>query len=260
MKKFLALILVILMFALAGCNNIVHIEEAQIELVVFAAASLTETMTEIAENYESDNPNVTITLNFDSSGTLKTQIEEGAVCDVFISASQTPMDELTCVSDETRVNLLENKVALVVSKGNPKDIDGFDDVADKLSNGEVFMAVGNADVPVGEYTLKIFDYYNLSVDELDNNGVLTYGSNVKEVTTQVSESMVDCGVVYQTDAYSASLQVVDTATEDMCGQVIFPAAVLSTSVHPKEAIDFLEYVKGDKACQIFESVGFTPIN
>ena len=90
-------------------------------------------------------------------------------------------------------------------------------------------------------------------------GVLTYGSNVKEVTTQVIEGAVDCGIIYATDAYSAGLESVDEATADMCGQVIYPAAVLRNSAHPDEAKAFLDYLTGEDAGKVFESVGFTPL-
>ena len=87
--------------------------------------------------------------------------------------------------------------------------------------------------------------------------MLTYGSNVKEVTTQVNEAAVDCGIIYSTDAFSAGLTVVDTATKDMCGQVIYPAAVLKVADHPGEAKTFLDYLKTDYCKKVFEGVGFT---
>ena len=261
MKKLLSLILSVIMLnvSLFGCMTNDNITSDSVELTVFAATSLTETLTEIGQMYRKTNPDVEISFNFDSSGTLKTQIEEGAPCDLFISASQKPMDNLNCVLSDTRVDLLENKVALVVPDGNPKEIDSFDDLATRLNNNDIFMAIGNADVPVGEYTLKILDYYELSEETLNEKGCLTYGSNVKEVTTQVSEKMVDCGIVYQTDAYSANLEVVDTATAEMCGQVIYPAAVLDVSKNIEPAKDFLEYLKTEEASSVFEEVGFTTL-
>ena len=89
--------------------------------------------------------------------------------------------------------------------------------------------------------------------------MLTYGSNVKEVTTQVSEGAVDCGIIYATDAFSADLDTVDEATADMCGQVIYPAAVLKNSTHADEAKAFLDYLTTDEAGKVFESVGFTTL-
>lgn len=246
-----------------------------VELTVFAAASMTETLNQIAEDYKSVDPNVTFSFNFASSGDLLTQIKEGADCDVFISAAPKQMnaldgtlkddtdknpDGLDELLDGTRIDLLENKVTLAVPEGNPKGIKGFDDLAEKLKSGDVLLAIGNSDVPVGQYTQKIFDYYKLDEDALASAGVLTYGSNVKEVTTQVSEGSVDCGIIYATDAFSAGLTTVDEATKDMCGQVIYPAAVLKNSAHADEAKAFLEYLTGDDASKVFESVGFTALS
>ena len=243
----------------------------EVELIVFAAASMTETMTQIKALYEAANPGVTITYNFDSSGTLKTQIQENAECDLFISAAPKQMNALdsSCDSEKnpdgldfvlqgSRVNLLENKVALVVPDGNPKGVESFDQLIDLFKAGDVLFAMGNSDVPVGQYTQKILAFYELSEDDLVAKKLITYGSNVKEVTTQVKEGSVDCGVVYATDAFSAGLTIVDTATKDMCGQVIYPAAVLNVSKNPEAAQAFLDYLQGPEATAVFESVGFSP--
>lgn len=243
-----------------------------VELTVFAAASLTETLNQIAEDYKTVAPNVTLTFNFDSSGTLKTQIQEGAVCDVFLSAGQKQMDQLDKTADAsvntegldfvaegTRVNLLENKVALCVAEGSDAAIASFDDLAGALEGSNILMAMGNSDVPVGQYTQQILAYYGLNEEELANAGKITYGSNVKEVATQITEGSVDCGVVYCTDAYSAGITPVDYATEEMCGQVIYPAAVLNVSQHSEEAQAFLDYLQTDAAMQVFEEVGFSPV-
>ena len=247
-------------------------EGAPIELIVFAAASMTETLEEIAKLYKTVAPNVTLIFNFDSSGTLKTQIEEGADVDIFISAGQKQMnqrdidadpevntDSLDFVLAGSRIDLLENKVALAVPDGNPKGISSYDDMAAGLGDGSILMAMGSADVPVGQYTQKILAFYDFDEAALAAAGCLTYGSNVKEVTTQVSEATVDCGVIYQTDAYSASLQVVDTATAEMCGQVIYPAAVMSVSRNAGAAQSFLDYLSTAEAAAVFEAVGFTMV-
>ena len=247
-------------------------EAEPVELIVFAAASMTETMNQIAEMYKAKAPNVTLTYNFDSSGTLKTQIQEGAECDLFISAGQKQMNQLDITADPevntdkldfvlegTRVNLLENRVTLCVPEGNPKDIKSFDDLADKLKEGSVLMAMGNSDVPVGQYTQKILAFYGLDEEKLAKDGVITYGTNVKEVTTQVTEASVDCGVVYCTDAFSAGLTPVDYATKEMCGQVIYPAAVLNISGNQEAAKEFLAYLQTDEAMKVFEAVGFAPV-
>ena len=247
-------------------------EAEPLELIVFAAASMTETLNQIAEMYKAVAPNVTLIYNFDSSGTLKTQIQEGAECDLFISAGQKQMNQLDITADPevntdkldfvlegTRINLLENRVTLCVPEGNPKDIRSFDDLADKLKAGSVLMAMGNSDVPVGQYTQKILAFYGLDEGKLAKGGVITYGTNVKEVTTQVTEASVDCGVVYCTDAFSAGLTPVDYATKEMCGQVIYPAAVLNISRNQEAAKEFLAYLQTEDAMKVFEAVGFAPV-
>ena len=283
MKKIIYIILEmsIIMCLFVGCrsseNNTFKNQESikkkeSIEIIVFAAASMTETLTQIAEQYKEVAPEVTLVFNFDSSGTLKTQIEEGAECDVFISAAPKQMNELDISKDAelnpdrldfvlqgSRIDLLENKVSLAVPEGNQKGIQSYDDLIEKLEKGTVLLAMGNVDVPVGQYTKKILEFYNLSEQELANKGCITYGTNAKEVTTQVSEAIVDCGIIYATDAYSAGLTVVDTATAKMCGQVIYPAAVLNISKNQDEALAFLDYLAGEEAGAIFEAVGFTRI-
>lgn len=232
------------------------------EIVVFAAASMTETLEILKKTYQASHPEIEITYNFDSSGTLKTQIEEGAVCDLFISAAQKQMNGLEeggYINKDTRLDLLENKVALCVAENSKSGIQSYADMKAHLEAGDILMAIGNEDVPVGQYTQKIFTHYGLDENTLKNKGVLTYGSNVKEVTTQISEGTVDCGIIYQTDAFSANLKVADTATEAMCGQVIYPAAVLSKSAHADEAKAFLAYLQTEEAAKVFEGVGFTPL-
>ncbi len=281
MKKLLSLFLALsLVFALAACGskddgaNDADTQDdvaKPVELIVFAAASMTETLNEIAEMYKEVAPNVNITYNFDSSGKLLTQISEGADCDLFISAAPKQMnamdgsliddkdknpDGLDLIVTDSRIDLLENKVTLAVPEGNPKGIESFDQLAELLKSGDVMLAIGNSDVPVGQYTQKIFAYYGL--DEAALTDCLTYGNNVKEVTTQVSEASADCGIIYATDAYSAGLTVVDSATAEMCGQVIYPAAVLKGE---KEAAAraFLAYLETDAAMTVFERVGFSAV-
>ncbi|WP_084761597.1 molybdate ABC transporter substrate-binding protein [Succinimonas amylolytica] len=284
-KALLALLFSGVMTVLSGCGDAETGEhsgknaapdqasgEKEIRLTVFAAASLTETLTEIGKSYEKLHPGVRVVFSFDSSGTLRTQIAEGALCDIFVSASPKQMDALDIragaaknpkgldyIDGDTRFNLLENKVVLAVSQDSKKVLKSFDDLAAQLREGRVFLAIGNSDVPVGQYTLRIFDYYHLDVQDLYARKALTLGSNVKEVTAQVSEGTVDAGIVYATDAASAGLKTVDTATPEMAGQVIYPAAALKKSQHSGEARIFLDYLKTPESVSIFERVGFTVI-
>ena len=273
MKKFLLSLTVLPLAVLpvlcvTSCSQR-KVQPRSAELVVFAAASMTETLEQIAGLYAQTAPNVKLTFNFDSSGTLKTQIQEGAECDIFISAGQRQMDQLDITADAavntegldfvlqgTRINFLENKVTLCVPEGNPANISGFSDLADKLARENILFAMGNSDVPVGQYTQRILRFFNLDEKALANSGRITYGSNVKEIVTQIAASSVSCGVVYCTDAYSAGLEIADYATVQMCGQVIYPAAVMKAGKNPDAAAAFLAYLKTDEALAVFEKVGF----
>ncbi len=236
MKKFISLLLALVMaLSLMACGNNADANNdatnddqppaETVELTVFAAVSLTESLTAIGEKYMAEN--VKINFNFDSSGKLYTQIVEGAPCNLFISAAPKQMNQLdgTLKDDAeknpdgldmlvagSRIDLLENKVVLAVAEGSDKGIDSFDKLAELLKSGDVKLAIGNSDVPVGQYTQKIFAYYE--IDEAAIAEKLTYGSNVKEVTTAVSEGTVDCGIIYASDAYSASLTVAAEATAE----------------------------------------------
>lgn len=239
-----------------------------ITLHIFAAASMTETLEEIQLMYREEAPQVELVFNFDSSGTLKTQIQEGAACDVFISAAYRQMDQLDGTSDSraneegldfvlegSRVDLLENKVVLAVPEGNPAGIEGFEDLGtDKLS----LLALGNEDVPVGQYSTEILTALGC-MEQLKADGKITYGSNVKEVTTQISEASADAGIIYATDAFSANLTVVDEAGADLCRRVVYPAAVLKTSEALDAAQAFLDYLKTDACGKVFEEVGFSKV-
>ena len=287
MKKYLSLLLslsLVLALSACGAKNETASQPAEAEekapaealetaeISVFAAASMQESLDAAIQLYEAANPNVSVVTTYDSSGTLLKQIQEGAVCDVFISAAPKQMNALDgslkdnaeknpngldYIVEGSRLNLLENKVTLSVPEGNPAGIESFDQLAELLKNGDVMLAMGNSDVPVGQYTLKIFDYYG--IDEAAAASKLTYGSNVKEVTTQVSEGAVDCGIIYGTDAFSAGLTVVDEATAEMCGQVIYPAAVLSCGEAPEAGQAFLDFLCTGEALACFEAGGFSPL-
>ena len=241
-----------------------------VDVVVFAAASMEATLTDIAGQYKEVVPNVNLIFTFDSSGTLKTQIEEGAVCDLFISAAQKQMNQLDAadttgtnqgldfVLSDTRIDFVENKVVLAVPDDNPKGIESFQDLAlDKLE----LLCLGNDDVPVGAYSLQILDTLGIDIAALEDAGKVTYASNVSEVATQVKEGAVDCDIIYATDAFTYELNVVDQATADMCDQVIYPAAVMKcggSQASQEAAQAFLDYIHTDAdAVAVLEGVGFT---
>ena len=259
-----------LLLPMWGCSSTPATSE-QTEVVVFAAASLESALTQIAQTYEAQHEDVKLTFTFDSSGTLKTQIEEGAVCDLFLSAAQkqmnqldsqdttgTNIDGLDFVYSDTRINLLENQVVLAVPPENPGKINSFTD----LAAGDYLLCIGNDDVPVGAYSLEILDYLGYSLEQLEDQGKVTYASNVSEVARQVKEGVVDAGMVYATDASTYGLNVVDAATPEMCQQVIYPAAVMKSGQADSydAAEDFLTYLyTNETAISVWKDVGFTLI-
>ncbi len=237
-------------------------------LTVFAAASMTESMNRIAELYKKAAPDVDIVYNFDSSGTLKTQIREGADCDIFISAGRKQMDQLEIAASPsantekpdfilpgTRFDIVSNRVVLIVPKGkNPKDIGDFRDVVtDKVS----LVALGNSDVPVGQYSQEI--YTNLGLwDRLGAMSKITFASNVKEVLVQVASGAVDCGIVYATDAATnAGVEVVAAAPAGSHKPIVYPAAILKRTKDEAAAKAFVEFLKGPESAAVFREIGFS---
>lgn len=226
------------------------------ELTVLAAASMTDAMQEIGEAYQETHENIEITYQFDSSGTLKTQIEEGAPADIFISAATKQMDELVqgeLVAKDSVFPWLENKVVLIVPKDSEDGPDSFEDAAKE----EVPMiAIGNEDVPVGQYTQTI--YQNLGLWE-NIQAKANLASNVRQVLDWVATGNAPCGVVYATDAQiEENVKVVCEAPKGSCDPVIYPAGLVSASKEKEEAAEFLEYLKTEEVSKILEAYGFTP--
>ena len=233
---------------------------------MFAAASLTEALGEIAEAYKSVAPDVTLVFNFDSSGALKTQIQEGAECDVFVSAGQKQMDQLDAAADPSvnadkldfvkpgsRFDLVSNKVVLITPKGASRGVADFKDAAtDKVS----LIALGNSDVPVGQYSEQIYKSLGLW-DELNSAKKISFAGNVKEVLAQVESGAVDCGVVYSTDAASSgAVEIAASAPEGSHAPITYPAAVMKNAREPGAAADFAKYLGGEAASAVFARMGF----
>ena len=265
-KKLLAVVIaVIMMFSMAACGGGNSADAEPVTIYVSAAASMTESLDEIIAAYEAANEGVDIVPTYDSSGTLQTQIEAGADCDLFISAAQKQMNALEeggFVADGTRIDILENKCALVVAADSTKSIDSWEAfeaaIKGAASSNDLIFCMGNADVPVGQYTAAILK--NLGLDEADmvSKGIVTYGSNVKEVTSQIQSAAADCGIIYATDAFSAGMPVIanaDSALTD--GRVIYPAAVMANAAQPEAAQAFLDYLQTADAMAVFEGVGFS---
>jgi len=229
---------------------------AVIELNVSAAASLTDAMNKIADSYKKASPNVKLIFNFGASGTLQTQIEQGANSDLFISAATKQMDALSTkglIVPESKINLLVNKVVLIVPTNSAK---GISDFKDCMTSKVSVIAIGDpASVPAGQYAKEIFTSLG-GWDAVSKKANL--GTDVKQVLSWVESGNADCGVVYATDAaISSKVKIVAEAPAGSTTPVIYPAAVLKSSTKKDAASAFLKYLQSDEAGKIFTSYGFS---
>ena len=227
------------------------------EISVLAAASLTDVLTELANNYKTET-GTTVTFSFASSGALQTQIEAGSPADIFFSAAQKQMDALQekdLIDNDTRKDLLENKVVLISPTNSNLNIKSFTDMTNanvtKIGLGEP------KSVPVGQYSEEILS--NLSIlDTVKQKAV--YGSDVRNVLSWVRTGEVDCGIVYATDAQIANdINIIAEAPEGTHKKVIYPIAIVKSSANKEEAKKFIDYISNDKAAEAFKNYGFTVI-
>ena len=262
MKKRISLVLsmCLLVFSLAGCNKSQGSDEVNNDQVkesvitVAAAASLKNCMDEkLIPMFEEKYPSIKVQGTYDSSGKLQTQIEEGAEIDVFMSAAMKQMNALNekgLIAENSIVELLENKIVLVVPKDNNKDIKTFEDVlkSDKIAIGDP------ESVPAGQYAKEVFE--NIKIwDKVSEKASL--GTNVTEVLTWVAEASADAGVVYSTDATSNDkVEVVATAPEGSVSKVIYPVGIVKATNEEDAAKKFVEFLASDEAVKVFESYGF----
>lgn len=261
MKKIIAIICIIMLgLVVVSCGSSEEVDETSnepVELHILAAASMTDVLNELGEYYEEEHPEIKLSFTFDSSGTLQTQIEEGAPADVFISAATKQMDALKSqglMNDDSVIDLLENKVVLIKPKGSKLDITSFEDVAtEKVS----MVAIGNEDVPVGQYTQMI--YKNLGIWS-DIEAKANLATNVRQVLDWVATENADCGIVYATDAaIEEKVEVICEAPEGSRDPAIYPAGILKETKNKEEAQAFLNFLKTEKAKEVFEKYQFTYI-
>ena len=259
-KKVISIVLSVgLILAFTGCGKNEEHSDASgaenTELIILAAASLTDVCDEIKEVYEEAHPDITLTFSYAGSGALQTQIEEGAPADLFISAAQKQMNALkeqNLMKEDSVVDLLENKVVLIIPTENPPDVSDFSDV-----NTEKVKLIGIGEVesvPAGQYAKTVFT--NLGCwDEVEKKA--NFGTDVRTVLGWVEACEVDCGVVYATDAYTSDkVKIVAEAPEGSCDRVIYPAGIVASTNNPGAAEDFLNYLQSDEAMSIFEKYGF----
>ena len=226
------------------------------ELMVSAAASLTDVLTALAADFNTTQPNVSVLLNFGSSGELQQQIESGAPADLFLSASSKQMDALKnedLMDNISILNLLNNEVVLIVPAGSSAGITSFPDTAtDKVTT----LAVGDPEsVPAGQYAAEVFSFLGIS-DAVSAKTVLC--KDVRQVLTYVETGEADAGIVYATDAYSSKgVAIAAQAPEGSHETIVYPAGIVKAATHREAAQAFLDYVTTPEAAAIFTSYGFT---
>lgn len=259
LKTIGTLALVTMMLAAVGCGGQSPKTENTVSLTVSAAASLTDAMKEIKDLYAKEKPNVSITLNLESSGALQQQIEQGAPADVFMSAAPKQIDALQgkgLLLDGSRKDLLQNKIVLVVPSGSTAGIADFKD----LTGSQVKkIAIGEPkSVPAGQYASEVFTFLNIS-DKLKDKLVLA--KDVRQVLTYVETGEVDAGIVFLTDAKTSSkVKVVSEASESSHSKVIYPAAIIKSSKNVDAAKDFMVFLSSNQAKSVFEKYGFTALS
>lgn len=280
-KRILAAVLAaVMVFSLAGCaGNKNESKDSKkesgkkTEIQVFIAASLNTVMTELAKEYQKDHPDVKITYNADSSGTLLTQIEEGYECDLFFSAAQKQMDQLEedgLVVDGTRKNVVNNQVIVVTRKDSKTKVKGLETLKDAKS-----IALAGGSVPVGKYTRaalisigklkKVEDPATITTEEVSKalGGVeISEQDNVSKVLSAVVEGSCEVGTTYCSDTYGyeKNLDILEKVSYDLTGDVIYPIAEVKNDEADKAqkaaAEDFLKFVTSDPSKKVFDSYYF----
>lgn len=280
-KRILAAVLAaVMVFSLAGCaGNKNESKDSKkesgkkTEIQVFIVASLNTVMTELAKEYQKDHPDVKITYNADSSGTLLTQIEEGYECDLFFSAAQKQMDQLEedgLVVDGTRKNVVNNQVIVVTRKDSKTKVKGLETLKDAKS-----IALAGGSVPVGKYTRaalisigklkKVEDPATITTEEVSKalGGVeISEQDNVSKVLSAVEEGSCEVGTTYYSDTYGyeKNLDILEKVSYDLTGDVIYPIAEVKNDEADKAqkaaAEDFLKFVTSDQSKKVFDSYYF----
>lgn len=230
-------------------------EDAKTEILVAAAASLEYAYEdELIPMFEEQNPDITVSGTYDSSGKLQTQIEEGMEADVFMSAATKQMDALTeegMIEEDSVTDLLENKIVLITSADSQLELSSFEDItkADTIAIGDP------ASVPVGQYSEEALTNLGLWDQVLAKTSL---GTNVTEVLNWVAEGSAQAGIVYATDAATTDkVKVVAEVPEDALAEpAVYPVGIVSASENKEAAEKFVEFLKSDEAIRIFEDYGF----
>ncbi|MBD7983332.1 molybdate ABC transporter substrate-binding protein [Sporosarcina sp. Sa2YVA2] len=243
---------VILIFV-TGCTS--KDETKDVEIMVSAAASLTDALNNLKNVYEENNENVLVTFNFGSSGKLATQLEQGAPSDLFLSASVKDMDKVTSlglINEASKVNFTRNALVLITHTDSDLQMTSFEDIdPDNIGH----FAVGEPEsVPVGRYTKDVFDHLGMW-NALKSHMVM--GSDVRQVLTHVEMGNADLGVVYSSDAFiSDKVKVLAEADPAWHAPIVYPGAVISEAKQPQAAQDFLDFLTSDEGKNVLKEYGF----
>ena len=237
-------------------------EKKETQITIFAAASLQDAMVEITDLYKQENPQVTVIIQADSSGTLQTQIEEGAECDLFFSAAMKQMkalDEGGYIVADSITEVLNNQVVLIKPTGTQTAVTGFENITQAAS-----VALAGEDVPVGAYAREIFNSIGIWEDVMAME--MNECSNVSAVLAAVSEGSNEVGVVYATDAalMPDSVEIISVASpEYLETPVVYPIGLVKNGEADKTqqaaAENFYEYLQSDEALAVLENYGFSII-
>lgn len=255
-KKLISVfVLLVVVFSLLPINAFAKTTK-KYSLTISAAASMEDAMTDIAKLYHKKYPNVSLTFNYGSSGSLQKQIEQGSPVDVFISAATEQMNALKeekLLYNNTISTIAYNKVVLIVPKGSKLSLKKFSDLTSSIVD---IVAMGEpSSVPAGEYGQEVLTYYGV-LDEVKKKSV--YAKNVTEVLTWVERGDADAGIVYHSDAInSTKVKVISTAPSYTHTTVEYPAAVIKDSKHPNVANTFVKFLDTQEAQEILDNYGFT---
>lgn len=240
--------------ALTACGAGDKETEKETTILIAAAASLKYSCEDLIPMFEAENPGIQVETTFDSSGKLQTQIEEGLEADVFMSAAVKQMNALkenNLIDADSVIDLLENKIVLIVPEGMESKVTGFEDITNANT-----IAVGDPEsVPAGQYAKEALTSLGLweAVEAKS-----TKGTNVTEVLAWVAEGSADTGIVYATDAVTTEhVKIIAEAPEgSLSKKVLYPVGVVSGSAHKDEAQKFIEFLQSDEALNVFENYGF----
>lgn len=249
-------VICLLFSTLAACSQSESSDPAKKEIFVSAAASLSDALEKISEDFEADHPAMHVILNFSGSGKLAQQIQQGAPVDVFLSADQhwmNVLDDDKLISPNTRMDFTKNKLVLITQKENNTQINSLKEINPK-SVGQI--AIGNPEsVPAGSYAKEALTKLGLWDKLIDH---FVYAKDVRQVLTYVESENAEIGFVYGSDLHRTDgVKIHTEINADLYTPIVYPAAVISTSENPTLAKDFLNYLQSDSAQSVLENYGFT---